>query len=156
MKESWIMDTNKDLTRYEKAVRKREKRWNVEKPLLETDCAIEAERRYFCKKEKRKISTSKLLIAFLFINCTLIELFTGWAIIKMLAIVATTGAMIDFTPLVTLIGTVISEVIGYAIYALKSAKENSVGGIVYDKAMQESAPIEIDNLPSLPDGNGVG
>ena len=33
---------------------------------------------------------------------------------------------------VTLIGSVIGEVIGFAIYSLKSAKENSEGGIVYD------------------------
>ena len=38
----------------------------------------------------------------------------------------------DFTPLVTLIGAVISEVIGYAIYSLKAMKENTSGGIVYD------------------------
>ena len=42
------------------------------------------------------------------------------------------GNSIDFSPLVTLIGSVIGEVIGFAIYSLKSAKENSEGGIVYD------------------------
>ena len=41
----------------------------------------------------------------------------------------------DFTPLVTLIGAVISEVIGYAIYSLKAMKENTSGGIVYDSAI---------------------
>lgn len=85
----------------------------------------------------KKISTSKLLIAFLFINCTAIEIFTGWAMVKMLAIALATGLTIDFTPLVALIGAVVGEVFGYAIYSLKAAKENSVGGIVYDSTLRE-------------------
>ena len=43
----------------------------------------------------------------------------------------------DFTPLVALIGAVVSEVVGYAVYALKSAKENTVGGITYESAMRQ-------------------
>jgi hypothetical protein len=43
----------------------------------------------------------------------------------------------DLTPLVTLIGAVVSEVIGFAIYSIKAAKENTKGGLVYDKAMKE-------------------
>lgn len=85
----------------------------------------------------KKIPTSKLLILFLFINCTVIEIFTGWAMVKMLSIALITGLSIDFTPLVALIGAVVGEVFGYAIYSLKSAKENSVGGIVYDSALRE-------------------
>ena len=68
----------------------------------------------------------------------------------MLDITINTG-LIDFTPLVTLIGTIVSEVFGYAIYALKSTKENTVGGIVYDMAIQN-----IDNPLSPPDTTGVG
>ena len=44
----------------------------------------------------------------------------------------------DFTPLVTLIGAVISEVIGYAVYSLKAMKENTSGGIVYDSALNNN------------------
>lgn len=85
----------------------------------------------------KKISTSKLLIALLFINCTVIEIFTGWAMVKMLAIALVTGISIDFTPLVALIGAVVGEVIGYAIYSLKAMKENTIGGLVYEKALKE-------------------
>ena len=85
----------------------------------------------------KKISTSKLLIALLFINCTAIEIFTGWAMVKMLAIALIAGISIDFTPLVALIGAVVGEVIGYAIYSLKAMKENTQNGIVYDLAMLE-------------------
>ena len=84
----------------------------------------------------KKLTTSKWLILFLFINCTVIELFTGWSVIKMLAIAKENGVPIDFTPLVTLIGAVVGEVLGYAVYSLKSAKENTVGGIVYETAMK--------------------
>lgn len=85
----------------------------------------------------KKISTSKLLILFLFINCTLIEIFTGWITIKNFEIVSLTLTQPDFTPLTTLIGAVVSEVLGFAVYAIKAAKENTVGGIVYEQAFQE-------------------
>lgn len=85
----------------------------------------------------KKLSTSKLLILFLFINCTVIEIFTGWAMIKMLAIALATGLAIDFTPLVALIGAVVGEVFGYAVYSLKAMKENTQNGLVYDLTMLE-------------------
>ena len=43
----------------------------------------------------------------------------------------------DLTPLVTLITTVVGEVIAFAVYAAKSVKENTAGGIVYETAMKE-------------------
>lgn len=85
----------------------------------------------------KKISTSKLLIAFLFVNCTAVEIFTGWAMVKMLSIALITGLSIDFTPLVALIGAVVGEVFGYAVYSLKAMKENTVGGLVHDTVLKE-------------------
>lgn len=85
----------------------------------------------------KKISTTKLLITFLFINCTLLEIFTGWITIWNLILARDVGATIDFTPLITLIGVVIGEVFGFAIYALKSMKENTKGGIVYEQECQK-------------------
>ena len=123
------------MTKAEKEIVLQERQWEKEKSLQE--------RKYKIKKEKRelkslygfKIPTSKLLILFLFINCTLIELFTGWVTIKSLDLATLTMVSPDFTPLVTLIGAVVSEVIGFAIYAIKSAKENTEGGIVYETTM---------------------
>lgn len=86
------------------------------------------------KKKIKKIPTSKRLILFLFLNCTLIELFTAWVTIKSLYLAETFLIVPDFTPLVSLIGAVLGEVIGYAVYAIKSAKENSQGGIVFESA----------------------
>ena len=134
-----------------KQVEKEEKRWMLEKPLRERQAAIRNDRAEF-KKKKCKISTSKLLIIFLFINCTLIEIFTGWAMVKMLSLAFIAGTMIDFTPLVALIGAVVGEVFGYAIYSLKSTKENTVGGIVYDSVINNSN----DKEPYPPQENGVG
>lgn len=87
---------------------------------------------------KKKISCTKLIVLFLFINCTLVELFTGWVTIQNLILAQTVGVALDFTPLNTLVGTVVAEVLGFAIYAAKSTKENSKGGIVYDLALNES------------------
>ena len=58
----------------------------------------------------KKISTTKILIAFLFINCTLLELFTGWVTVENLILARDFGTTLDFTPLVTLIGIVLGEV----------------------------------------------
>ena len=91
----------------------------------------------FKKQFLPKIPTSKLLIFFLFLNCTIIELFTGFVTLKSLDLTTLTMANPDFTPLVTLIGAVVSEVVGYAVYALKSAKENTAGGITYETAMRQ-------------------
>ena len=43
----------------------------------------------------------------------------------------------DLSPLMALITTVVAEVIGFGIYALKSTKENTEGGIVFETAMRE-------------------
>ena len=98
---------------------------------------LKQEKREFKKQFLPKISTSKLLILFLFINCTIIELFTGFVTLKSLDLTTLTMANPDFTPLVALIGAVVSEVVGYAVYALKSAKENTAGGITYEAAMRQ-------------------
>ena len=58
-----------------------------------------------------------------------------------------TGNPIDFSPLVTLIGAVVTEVMGFAVYAIKATKENTANGITYMMAQQslnnnKSNPIE--------------
>ena len=37
----------------------------------------------------------------------------------------------DMSPLTTLIGSIVTEVIGYAVYSLKAMKENTKNGITY-------------------------
>lgn len=125
------------MTKEEREITIQEHRWQREKEVLERKYKLKQEKKEFKKQFLPKISTSKLLVLFLFINCTLIELFTGFVTLKSLDLTALTMTTPDFTPLVALIGAVVSEVIGYAVYALKSAKENTAGGITYETAMRQ-------------------
>ena len=103
-------------------------KWEKEKVLLETDLKIDEERRQLRIKyrgEAIKATTSKLLIAFLFVSCSAIEIFTGIVTINSFVLAEQLGISPDFTPLITLIGAVVSEVIGFAVYAIKSTKENT-------------------------------
>lgn len=129
----------------ENEIIKEEQEWQEQKGLIERKQKIEQEKKQL---KGKKITTTKWLILFLFINCTLIELFTGWSTIQSLRLSALTGQSVDFSPLVTLIGAVVSEVIGFAIYAVKSMKENCEGGVTYSKAMADLA------LSNLEDGKG--
>ena len=125
------------MTKEERDITIKEHRWQRENEVLERKYKLKQEKREFKKQFLPKISTSKLLILFLFINCTIIELFTGFVTLKSLDLTTLTMANPDFTPLVALIGAVVSEVVGYAVYALKSAKENTAGGITYEAAMRQ-------------------
>lgn len=117
-----------------------EKQWEVEKDLLKRKQKIDKEKEEIKNKHK-KLTTTKLLMLFLFINCTLVELFTGWTVVQSINIATLTGLAPDFTPLVTLIGAVVGEVFGFAVYALKSSRENSEGGIVYMAAAKNNDSV---------------
>lgn len=130
----------------EEKLLKEEREWEEKRDLLGRKATLEGEKRAFMESITPKLSTSKLLILFLFINCTLVQLFTAWVTVKSFYIVELTGAAPDFTPLVALIGAVVGEVIGFAVYALKSAKENTSGGIVFEQAMMESAIQETPEI----------
>ena len=125
---------------YQKKIEKitrEEQNWTNQKKYLNKKIELKKDKELFLLKNKKKISTSKILILFLFINCTVIEIFTGWVTIKSFSYSLMTGNAIDFSPLVTLIGAVVGEVIGFAIYSLKSTKENTAGGVVYDSIFRD-------------------
>lgn len=136
------------LREKERYVLSQEKIWNKEKEILEREYRIKAERKSLkekFKEKKDKIANSKLLIWFLFINCTIIELFTIWVIYRELGLAAEGILAPDLSPLMALITTVVAEVIGFGIYALKSTKENTEGGIVFETAMREFEKTNEDN-----------
>ena len=87
--------------------------------------------------DKKKMTTSKKLILFLFINCVIIELFAMVMIALNVVFSKNTGYTPDFSPLNALIGAIVAEVIGYGVYALKSAMENREGGVTYLNAMHD-------------------
>lgn len=118
-------------------LQKRIKQWKQQKQLLirkqdlEEDIKQTKNRKKPPKAQRKNLTTSKFLMLFLFISCSAIEIFTMYAIIKGMNM----GFGIDFTPLTMLITAVVAEVIGFSVYSLKSMKENTKGGIVYQTAM---------------------
>ena len=127
----------------EQDIKREERRWAKEKNLLERKQKIIKEKKAL---KPKRFTTTKVIIFFLFLNCTLIELFTCWATVQSIEISKITMMATDFTPLVTLIGAVVGEVIGFAIYALKAMRENTVNGITYELAMKENLNTEISNF----------
>lgn len=135
----------KSLREQEHEIKREEIYWNAEKVILERKQKLREEKREM--RKPKKMSTTKLLVGFLFVNCTIVELFTGWATAQSLKISCMTGNPMDFSPLVTLIGAVVTEVMGFAVYAVKATKENTANGITYMMAQQslnnnESNPVE--------------
>lgn len=146
----------KSLREQEHEIKREEIYWNAEKVILERKQKLREEKREM--RKPKKMSTTKFLIGFLFINCTLVELFTGWATVQSLKISSMTGNPMDFSPLVTLIGAVVTEVMGFAVYAVKATKENTANGITYMMAQQslnnnESNPTE-ENISDEEEAQG--
>lgn len=110
------------------------KDWDKEKQYLNLQQDMKHEREQIknkYKEQKKKLTTTKFLMFFLFISCSVVELFTIYITIKIINV----GFEIDLTPLTMLITAVVAEVIGFAIYSLKSSKENTKGGIIYETAL---------------------
>lgn len=115
-------------------IQRKIKNWKQEKDLLIKEQQMKEEKNEVLKKqEKRKLSTTKRLTFFLFINCTIIEIFTLYVTLKQLNM----GIGVDLTPLQMLITTIVGEVIVFAVYSLKSLKENTKDGIIYQTAMNQ-------------------
>lgn len=125
------------LRRYRNNINFKEKIWLQLKPTLLRENKIEQEKKKIVD-EKRKIKLptwSKILLVFLFINFTILEIFVGWITIQSFNLAYAIGAMPDFTPLVTLIGAVIGQTLTYWTYCNKSKAENIEGGIVFQSMM---------------------
>lgn len=115
---------------------KKLQQWEKKRKYIIAKEKIKAEKQEI--KNKYKPSTSKFLMAFLFINCSIIEIYTMFVIILSMKM----GFEADFGPLQMLITAVVAQVIGYAIYSLKASKENSAGGIVYETAIRKMGTEE--------------
>ena len=115
----------------EERLQKKLQQWEKKRKYIVAKEKIKSEKKDI--KSKHKPSTSKFLMAFLFINCSIIELYTMFVIILSMKM----GFEADFGPLQMLITAVVAQVIGYAIYSLKASKENSSGGIVYETAIMK-------------------
>ena len=69
---------------------------------------------YKDKKEKKRRTTTKSLMAFILINCSIVEIYS----------MVIMFVLHDISALYSLIGAVVGESISFAIYCTKSYKEN--------------------------------
>ena len=132
----------------EKELQEKELAWEKEKDLLERELKIKQEKEELkakAKGDKEKMSTTKRIVWWMFINCTLIEMLTVWALYKNFELATIFGYSVDFSPLVALIGAVIGEVMVFATYAVKAKAENTVGGIEYERMLHNLSTIDEDN-----------
>ena len=122
----------KTLNEIEIEQKNRESVWEREKAILLSQKKIDAEREVLeASPPKKKIATSKILTFLLLLNFFILEIFIGVVTIYSLNIAAATGMGADFGPLLALIAAVIGETLTYWVYSIKSAKENTEGGISY-------------------------
>ena len=115
--------------------------WQFEKQLIIQQQDLKEQKKQIknrYKEQHKKLSTSKFLMLFLFASCSIIQIFTIILTFKSMSL----GA-VDFSALQSLITAVVAEVIGFAIYSLKSLKENTEGGIVYQTAILEAQTNQI-------------
>lgn len=96
------------------------------------------------KNKRAKTTTTKRLIAYILINCTVIEVYS-------MAIMA---YLRDLSALYTLIGAVVTESISFAVYcakAFKETKEEAIMKLERDKfnagfPLEEETPPDMSNM----------
>lgn len=97
--------------------------------MYEKGIALKKRREY--KRQKKRITTSKLAMWFIFWNCAAVELYSMVAM----------WHFGDLSALYALLGAVVGQSITYISYNNKSCRENSRGGITYETAMSEPTNI---------------
>lgn len=139
------------IKREKKRMRYKELLWSQLKPIQKRDNEIDKEKEELKidKIEKQKVTWSKALLLFLFINFTILELFTGWVTIQSFSLAYAIGMMPDFTPLITLLGSIVGQTISYGVYCSKAKAENTSNGLIYEAAMYQMRQDENN-------GEGVG
>jgi len=71
------------LSKKAERLQRQEQEWQKEKEILEKQYSLQEDKKSFSEQHRRKkLTTSKKLIAFLFINCTVIELFVLYITIR--------------------------------------------------------------------------
>lgn len=133
----------KDLNQEKKKLENQLKYWQLEKQLILQKQDLLKDKKEVKNRNKqqhKKLSTTKFLMLFLFLSCSAIEFFTIFLTFKSINM-----GYIDFSALQTLIAAVVSQVIGFAVYSLKSTKENTKGGIVYQTAIIQAQNKHTEN-----------
>lgn len=131
-----------NLQKRKKQIEVQQKYWEEEKPIIIAEQDLEEDKKETKnrkKEEKKKLTTTKFLMFFLFASCTIIQIFT-----LVVTILSINAGVYDFTALQMLITAVVGEVVAFAIYSIKSLKENTKGGIIYETAMWNKINEEDD------------
>lgn len=93
----------------------------------------------FFSERKKKMTTSKILMYYILINCTVIEVYSMY----------TMYTLKDLSPLYSLIGAVIGESLSYAIYCAKSFKDTKEE--VKSKLERDKFEASLKSLTEEPD-----
>lgn len=107
--------------------------WQIQKQLTIQKQDLEEQKKEIknrYKEQRKKLTTTKFLMLFLFISCSAIEFFTIFLTFKAISL-----GYVDFSALQSLITAVVAEVVGFAVYSFKSLRQNTEGGIVYQTAI---------------------
>ena len=75
--------------------------------------------------KRKRMTTSKLAMWFIFLNCTVVEVYS----------MAAMWHFGDLSPLYALLGAVVGQSLTYISYNNKACRENSRGGITYESAI---------------------
>ena len=89
--------------------------------------------------DRQKIQYGKILVAFIFVDCLVIQAFIMYMILK-------SNDTSHLSNLVGLIGTLVAQGIALVSYNNKARAENSVNGIVYETAMHEMMMKEHESV----------
>lgn len=130
----------KNLNKRKNQLEKKQEYWQEEKPLILAEQDLEQDKKNTKnrkKVQKQALTTTKFLMLFLFISCSIIQIFT-----LVVTIISISAGVYDFTALQMLITAVVGEVVAFAVYSIKSLKENTKGGIVYETAMWKNLKTE--------------
>ena len=91
---------------------------------------IVSEIRHRNDSERGKVQFSKILVAFIFVDCLIIQGFIMHMIIK-------SGDTSHLSNLVGLVGTLVAQAISLMSYNKKATAENTASGIIYETAMHD-------------------
>ena len=96
-------------------------------------------------KSKKPLSFSKIAVIFMLTNCVVIEVYSMFAMFW----------LNDLSALGSLIAAVVGQCITLIAYSIKSSKENTANGIVYETTMKE-LEYKLENEVDLQDDGAVG
>ena len=129
----------KSLIQKEFEAKDKKQRWEREKKVLLDEYGVDKEIKELLEEfapKGKKVEASKFFTMFLLVNFILVEGFVGVIAWRSFDLASSMGVSPDFSALYGIIATIIGETITFLIYSVKSMKENTVGGVVYESMIR--------------------